>query len=67
MKQTPRDKHGNPTDCTMTRIRRDTLRKMHLIAAFKNITIVEYLDHLMATQGSKDFHTMADEMSKMKI
>lgn len=61
-----RDKHGNPTDCTMTRVRRETLRRMQLIAAFRNITLVDYIDHLMSTQGSKDFHDMADAMAKMK-
>jgi hypothetical protein len=61
-----RDKHGNPTDCTMTRVRKETLRKMQIVAAFKNITLTDYIDHLMSTQGVRDIHEMADAMSKVK-
>lgn len=67
MSKTKRDRYGNPLDCSMTRIRKETLRKMQLVASFKNCTLTDYLDHLMNTQGARDLREMADAMAKLHL
>lgn len=48
----------DPEDTSTMRVRRKTLRLMQIIAAWKNLTLTDYLDHLMRHQGDKDLEEM---------
>jgi hypothetical protein len=55
--KTPPDNSGDD-ETTTVRVKRKTLRLMQIIAAWKNVTLTDYLDHLMREQGSKDLEQM---------
>jgi len=52
-------------DTTTVRVRRKTLRMMQIISAWKNVTLTEYLDHLMRIQGAKDIDEMKNNIHKL--
>ena len=56
----PAQGSDEPSDTTTVRVNRKTLRLMQIIAAWRNITLCEYVDHLVRVQGQKDL----DEMKK---
>ena len=56
-KTPPSDKSGDD-ETTSVRVRRKTLHLMQIIAAWKNLTLTDYLDHLMREQGTKDLDSM---------
>lgn len=43
---------------TTMRVSRKTLRMIQIIAAWKNLGLSEYVDHLIKTQGMKDLEDM---------
>jgi|GEM_PF-1782229 hypothetical protein len=53
----PPEKSGED-ETTTVRVRRKTLHLMQIIAAWKNLTLTDYLDHLMREQGTKDLDSM---------
>jgi len=61
-----KDKHGNRTDLSTIRVRVETSRRMQLAATFLHMSLSDYMDHLMATQGAKDFHEMVNAVIKME-
>lgn len=52
---------------TTMRVSRKTLRMMQIIAAWKNISLSVYLDHLVKTQGAKDLADMKIGVSELNI
>jgi|688.fasta_scaffold1523574_1 hypothetical protein len=52
---------------TTMRVSRKTLRMMQIIAAWKNISLSVYLDHLVKTQGVKDLADMKIGVSELTI
>jgi len=56
---------NEPDDTTTVRVRRKTLRMMQIISAWKNVTLSDYIDHLMRTQGSKDLDEMKNNIHKL--
>lgn len=52
-------------DTTTVRVKRKTLRLMQIISAWKNITLSDYLDHLMRIQGAKDLDEMKNNIHKL--
>ena len=61
-----RDKHGNRTDLSTIRVRVETSRRMQLAATFLYMSVSDYVDHLMSTQGAKDFQEMVKAVVKME-
>jgi len=52
-------KNDNADESTTTmRVSRKTLRMIQIIAAWKDLGISEYVDHLVKTQGAKDLDDM---------
>jgi len=52
---------------TTMRVSRKTLRMIQIIAAWKNLGISEYVDHLLYTQGGKDLDAMKKGISELTI
>lgn len=52
-----KNEQADETTTTM-RVSRKTLRMIQIIAAWKNLGISEYVDHLVKTQGAKDLDDM---------
>lgn len=47
------------------RVRRETLRIFQMAAAWRNMTIVDYLEYLAKTQGLKDLKDAQKGISEM--
>ena len=45
---------------TCVKVRKAALLRIQLIAAYRNMSLIDYIDHLMSTQGAKDFQNMAN-------
>jgi hypothetical protein len=58
-------KKSEPTDepTTTMRVSRKTLRLIQIVAAWKNLSLSEYVDHLVRTQGARDIDEMKKEIT----
>ncbi|MFZ9794334.1 MAG: hypothetical protein ACO3F3_18565 [Gemmataceae bacterium] len=57
----PPDKDG----VTNVRMRKKTLHIFQMASAWKNLTLVEYFDHLAETQGMKDLREAQKGIQEM--
>ena len=51
-------------ESTTMRVSKNALRMIQIVAAWKNLGLAEYVDHLVKTQGQIDLEEMKRDIAK---